>query len=183
MSPVAIAVIIIAVLVIIGVAVTLLRRRNRDRLRKDFGPEYEREVREAGGDRLKAESALLKREKRVEKFDIRSMPAEQRARFADEWQQVQAKFVDDPERAIALADALVGEVMKARGYPVEDFEQRAADLSVEHPGLVENYRAAHEIAVRHSRGQGGTEDLRNAMIGYRSLFEELLHADEPELTH
>ena len=96
MSPVAIAVIIIAVLVIIGVAVTLLRRRNRDRLRKDFGPEYEREVREAGGDRLKAESALLKREKRVEKFDIRSMPAEQRARFADEWQQVQAKFVDDP---------------------------------------------------------------------------------------
>ena len=73
--------------------------------------------------------------------------------------------------------------MKARGYPVEDFEQRAADLSVEHPGLVENYRAAHEIAVRHSRGQGGTEDLRNAMIGYRSLFEELLHADEPELTH
>lgn len=183
MSPVVIAIIVIAVLVVAGIAITLLRRRDRQRLRKDFGPEYEREVRESDGDRLKAESALLKREKRVEKFDIRPLGSDQRTRFAGEWQQVQAKFVDDPERSIALADALVGEVMKARGYPVDDFDQRAADLSVDHPGVVENYRAAHEIAVRHSHGQGGTEDLRNAMIGYRSLFEELLHADAPEMAH
>ena len=183
MSPVAIAVIIVAVLILVGIAVTVMRSRSRQRLQKDFGPEYERAVRDSDGDRLKAESALLKREKRVEKFDIRPLPAEQRARFADEWQQVQAKFVDDPERSIALADALVGEVMKARGYPVDDFDQRAADLSVEHPGVVESYRAAHEITVRHSHGKGGTEDLRNAMIGYRSLFEELLRADSPEMAH
>lgn len=183
MSPVAIAIIVIAVLVVIGVAVSVIRRRERDRLRKEFGPEYERQVQDSDGNRLKAESALIKREKRVEKFDIRPLAPEQRARFADEWQQVQAKFVDDPERSIALADALVGEVMKARGYPVDDFEQRAADLSVEHPGVVSNYRAAHEIALRHSKGQGDTEDLRNAMIGYRSLFEELLHADAPEMAH
>jgi len=96
---------------------------------------------------------------------------------------VQARFVDDPERSIALADALVAEVMKARGYPVQDFEQRAADISVEHPKVVENYRAAHEIAVRHSRGSAGTEDLRNALLGYRALFDELLGTQQPELAH
>ena len=183
MNPIMIAVIGIAVLVIAGVAIMVMRGRERERLQKHFGREYEHQVEAAGGDRSKAESALLKREKRVEKFDIRPLPSEQRARFADEWQQVQAQFVDDPERSIALADALVAEVMRARGYPVEDFEQRASDLSVEHPHLVQNYRAAHEIAVRHSRGQASTEDLRNALIGYRALFEQLLRANEPELTH
>jgi hypothetical protein len=183
MNPIVIAVIIIVALIIIGAAVTVMRRRERERLQKHFGPEYEHEVREAKGNRAEAESALLKREKRVEKFDIRPLPPEQRATFLDEWQQVQARFVDDPQRSIALADALVAEVMKARGYPVEDFDQRAADLSVEHPRLVENYRAAHTIAVRHSRGEAGTEDLRNALIGYRHLFEELLRADERELAH
>src|SRR5437868_2908951 len=159
MNPVIIAAIVVAVLVIAAVAIIVTRRQRSERLQQQFGPEYEHEVEQAKGDRGKAESALLKREKRV------------------------AKFVDDPERSIALADALVAEVMKTRGYPVEDFEQRASDLSVEHPKLVENYRTAHEIALRHAKGEAGTEDLRNALIGYRSLFEELLRAEEPELAH
>jgi len=183
MNPTLIAIIVVAVLVIAAAAMMISRSRQRERLRKDFGPEYEHQLHEAEGDRSKAEAALLKREKRVEKLDIRPLAPEHRARFADEWQQVQAKFVDDPQRSIALADALVAEVMKARGYPVEDFEQRAGDLSVDHPRLVQNYRAAHEIAVRHARGDGGTEDLRSAFIGYRELFEELLRSEQPELTH
>ena len=183
MNPILIAVIVIAVLVAAGIAVTVMRSRQRERLQKDFGPEYEHQLRAAHGDHSKAESALLKRQKRVEKFDIRPLAPEQRARFADEWQEVQARFVDDPQRSIALADALVAEVMKARGYPVEDFEQRAGDLSVEHPHLVQNYRSAHEIAVRHSRGDADTEDLRHAFIGYRALFEELLRAEQPEAVH
>lgn len=183
MNATAIAIIIIVALIIIGVAFMISRRRQGERLKQQFGPEYEHQLRESGGSKAKAEGALLAREKRVEKLHIRPLPTEQRRAFADDWQQVQARFVDDPKRAIALADALVAEVMKARGYPVDDFEQRAADISVEHPGVVQNYRAAHEIALKHSRGQGDTEDLRAAMLGYRSLFEELLHADEPELAH
>lgn len=183
MNPTLIAILVIAVLVVIGIAVMVARSRRRERLQKEFGPEYQRQVEAAGGDRAKADAELLKREKRVEKLDIRPLPPEQRDAFAAEWEKVQARFVDDPERAIAFADALVAEVMKARGYPVGDFEQRAADISVEHPGLVENYRSAHEIAVRHSHGQAGTEDLRTAFIKYRSLFEELLRADAPEMAH
>jgi hypothetical protein len=183
MNPLIIAAIVVGALVVAAVAISVARGRRRERLQKDFGPEYEHAVREAQGDHGKAESALLKREKRVEKLDIRPLAPEQRARFADDWQQVQAKFVDDPQRSIALADALVAEVMKARGYPVEDFEQRAGDLSVEHPQLVQNYRSAHEIAVRHTRGDAGTEDLRHAVIGYRALFEELLRAEQPEMAH
>lgn len=183
MSPTLIIILVVAALVIIGIAITFMRSRERQRLQKHFGPEYERQVDEAGGSRAKAEAELLKREKRVQKLDIRPLAPAQRDAFADEWREVQARFVDDPERSIALADALVGEVMRARGYPVEDFEQRAADISVDHPGLVENYRAAHEIALRHSRGQADTDDLRAAFIGYRSMFEELLRADAPELAH
>ena len=183
MNATAIAIIIIVALIIIGVAFMISRRRQGERLKQQFGPEYEHQLHESGGSKAKAEGALLAREKRVEKLHIRPLPTEQRRAFADDWQQVQARFVDDPKRAIALADALVAEVMKARGYPVDDFEQRAADISVDHPGVVQNYRAAHEIALKHSRGQGDTEDLRAAMLGYRSLFEELLHADEPELAH
>ncbi len=183
MDPTVLAVIVIAALAIVGVAIMVMRSRQRERLRKEFGPEYEHQVEAAGGSRAKADAELLKREKRVEKFNIRPLLPEQRARFLDDWQEVQARFVDDPQRSIALADALVGEVMKARGYPVEDFDQRAADLSVEHPRLVENYRTAHDIAVRHGRGEAGTEDLRKAFIGYRSLFEQLLQTEEAELAH
>jgi hypothetical protein len=183
MSPVTIAVIVAAVLIIVGVIFMVVRSRERERLQKHYGAEYEHQVEAAGGSKAKADAELLKREKRIEKLDIHPLPPAERDAFADEWQKVQARFVDDPERSIALADALVAEVMKARGYPVQDFEQRAADISVEHPKLVDNYRAAHEIAVRHSRGEGDTEDLRAAFLGYRSLFDELLGADQPELAH
>lgn len=181
MSPTSIVIIIIAALIVIGIALFLMRRREGERLKDHFGPEYDRQVKAAGGSEAKAQAELLKREKRVEKLDIRPLPPERRSAFAADWQQVQARFVDDPERSIALADALLAEVMKERGYPVEDFEQRATDISVEHPGLVENYRAAHEIAVRRSQGKADTEDLRSAFLGYRNLFEELLKSDSPEL--
>lgn len=183
MNPTLTAIVIVAVLVVIGVAVMIMRSRERQRLKEHFGPEYERQVEAAGGSRLKAESELADREKRIKKLDIRPLPPAERQAFQEDWRDVQARFVDDPQRAIALADGLIGEVMKARGYPVDDFEQRAADISVEHPGLVKNYRAAHEIAVRHGQGKADTEDLRAAMIGYRSLFEELLGTDTPELAH
>lgn len=183
MNPVMIAVIVIAALVLIGIAVMVMRSRERDRLKQRFGSEYERQVQEAGGSRLAAEAELASREKRIKKLDIRPLPPAERDAYFDQWQRVQAGFVDDPEKSIALADALVAEVMRARGYPVEDFEQRAADISVEHPGLVNNYRAARAITERHARGQASTEDLRAAFIGYRSLFEELLHAEAAELAH
>lgn len=183
MSPALIVILVVAVLVVIGIALMVARGRQRERLQDHYGAEYEHQVEAAGGSKAKADAELLKREKRVEKLDIKPLSAAERDAFADEWQKVQARFVDDPERSIALADALVAEVMKARGYPVQDFEQRAADISVEHPKLVENYRAAHEIGVRHSRGAAGTEDLRSAFLGYRSLFDELLGEQQPELAH
>jgi len=182
MSTTEIAIIVIAVLVVIGVAVMLMRKREGERLKQRFGPEYDRQVEEAGSE-TRAQAELLKREKRVEKLDIRPLPPEQREAFAADWQQVQARFVDDPERSLALADALLAEVMKARGYPVKDFEQRAADISVEHPELVANYRAAHQIAERRAEGRADTEDLRSALLGYRNLFEELLRSDAGAPAH
>jgi hypothetical protein len=183
MDPKIIGAIVVVALVAIVAAIMMSRTRQGERLRESFGPEYERQVQAAGGSRSKAEAELLKREKRVEKLHIRQLPPAQREAFLGEWQRVQAGFVDDPEKSIALADALVGEVMKARGYPVEDFEQRAADISVEHPTLVSNYRAAHDIAVRHREGKAGTEDLRAAFIGFRAMFEELLRAEAAEPVH
>ena len=182
MSTTEIVVIVIAVLVVLGVAVMLTRKREGERLTQRFGPEYDRQVEEAGSE-TRAQAELLKREKRVEKLDIRPLAPEQREAFAADWQQVQARFVDDPERSIALADALLAEVMKARGYPVKDFEQRAADISVEHPELVANYRAAHQIAERRAEGRADTEDLRSALLGYRNLFEELLRSDAGAAAH
>jgi hypothetical protein len=183
MDPKIIAAIIVVALVAVVAAIMISRKRQGERLQQAFGSEYDREVEAAGGSRAKAESELLKREKRVEKLDIRPLPPAQREGFLADWQHVQAGFVDDPEKSIALADAVVGDVMKARGYPVEDFDQRAADISVEHPQLVSNYRAAHEIAVRHRQGKASTEDLRAALIGYRSIFEELLDARTDEPVH
>jgi hypothetical protein len=117
---------------------------------------------------------LLEREKRVKEFPIRELKADERERFVTEWRIVQSRFVDDPQGAVAEADLLVDGLMQARGYPTTDFEQRAADISVTHPRVVDNYRAAHQIAVRHREGQASTEDLRNAIIYYRSLFDDLL---------
>lgn len=177
MDPKIIIVIVIAIFVVVGIALMIVRKRQGDRLKEHFGSEYERQVRETGGSRSKAEAELLRRGKRVEKLGIHPLSRSQREGFASDWTQVQAEFVDDPERSIAKADALVAEVMKARGYPVDDFEQRAQDISVEHPDVVENYRSARTIAERRARGEADTEDLRAAFIGYRSLFDQLLQTD------
>ena len=152
-----------------------MRKGRSERLRERFGPEYDRTVTQLE-DRSRAEAELKAREKRVDRLDIRSLTEAERGRFAESWRSVQAQFVDDPARAIAEADRLVGEVMRGRGYPVGEFEERAADISVGHPHVVENYRAAHGIAVRSGRREASTEDLRQAMVHYRALFEELLEA-------
>lgn len=175
------ALIVVAVVIVVAlIAAGLMwsRRRRTEHLRDRFGPEYDRAV-DAKGGRSKAEAELAEREKRVEKLDIRSLDPSERRDFIQRWTEVQARFVDDPPRAVAFADALLGEVMKARGYPVSDFEQRAGDISVDHPRIVEHYRTAHHIAVRHERGEASTEDLRQAMIHYRSLFDDLVGAEAP----
>ena len=166
--------VVVAVLVIgAAVAWTLTNRKRSERLSQRFGPEYERATAEVG-DRRKAESELEAREKRVSQLEIRPLSAADQGRFSDDWRSVQARFVDDPPGAITEADRLVAQVMEARGYPVGNFEQRAADVSVDHPHVVENYRAARAIADRHRFGEASTEDLRQAMVHYRALFEDLL---------
>lgn len=167
---------IVAALIIGAVLIT--QRRRSEHLRSRFGPEYERAVEESGG-RSKAEAELAEREKRVEKLTIRPLDPAARQEFIGRWSDVQARFVDDPPRALAFADALLAEVMKARGYPVSDFDQRAGDISVDHPHVVENYRTAHEIALRQEQGKASTEDLRQAMIHYRQLFDELVSEEAP----
>jgi hypothetical protein len=173
-----IAIIVACVLVLGGVLVFILQRRHTARLRARFGnTEYENALAQ-GGDRRRAEARLDERAKRVESFHLRELSAPDRARFVAAWEQVQTRFVDAPAGAVAEADQLLGDVMAARGYPVGDFEQRAADISVDHPVVIQNYRAAHAIAVSHASGQASTEDLRRAMIHYRILFEDLVH--EPD---
>ena len=171
---------IAAIVVLAGFAIWLFTRKQRtDRLRTQFGgAEYTRAVKE-GGSRRKAEAALDGRAERVENLHIRPLAPGDRARFVEAWARVQARFVDGPGSAVTDADQLLGDVMSTRGYPVSDFEQRAADISVDHPLVLENYRAAHQCAVRQTKGQANTEDLRQAMIHYRTLFEELVR--EPEL--
>jgi hypothetical protein len=182
-----IAIAIIVAALLIGGAILWSRRRRTEHLRDRFGPEYERTV-ESKGDRAKAEADLAEREKRVSKLDIRPLSPAERREFIARWTEVQARFVDDPPRAVAFADALLGEVMKARGYPVSDFEQRVGDISVDHPVVVEHYRKAHDIAEREARGDAGTEELRQAMIHYRALFDNLVGAEaaaprEEEVAH
>jgi hypothetical protein len=169
-------VIAILIAVLVGAAVVcyfVLRRKRTEQLRRRFGPEYERTVRESGSV-VAAESRLQAREKRVERLHIRPLSADDAARFGAAWKSVQATFVDDPGSAVTEADRLVGELMRARGYPVGDFDQRVEDISVDHPKVVMNYRAARDIALDHARGRASTEDLRQAMVHYRALFTELL---------
>jgi hypothetical protein len=165
--------IVIAVVAAVAVVWFVLRQKRSERLRRHFGPEYERAAREMG-DVRRAEAALEARAKRVERLHIRPLTPEDRTRFSASWQDVQRRFVDDPEGAATEADRLVGEVMAARGYPIGDFEQRADDVSVDHPHVVWHYRAGREIAQRHARGEATTEDLRQAMVHYRALFDDLL---------
>jgi hypothetical protein len=169
---VAVAILVIAVLAWLYAR---KRRSTTANLRKKFGPEYDRAVLVHGAGR-KAESKLEDREKRVEKLNLRDLDPLEHERFSKQWASVQSRFVDSPKGAVAEADDLVSSLMKARGYPVSDFEQRAADISVDHPRVVENYRSAHEIALRVGKDAATTEDLRTAMIHYRSLFEELVQA-------
>jgi hypothetical protein len=172
-------IIAIAVMVAVGIAIWLFTRKRRtERLRTQFGgAEYARTLKE-GGSRRQAEAVLDKRADRVEALHIRPLASGDRARFVDSWARIQARFVDGPGGAVTDADQLLGDVMSTRGYPVSDFEQRAADISVDHPRVLEHYRIAHQSALRQTRGQANTEDLRQAMIHYRTLFEELVR--EPE---
>jgi hypothetical protein len=150
------------------------QRRRSEQLRAGFGPEYDRTVNQYSGDQSRAEAELMARQARVEQLDIRSLAPADRDRFAEAWRATQARFVDDPVGAIAQADRLIADIMWARGYPVGEFEQRASDISVNHPNVVTNYRAAHTISLASANGQASTEDLRRAMIHYRALFMELL---------
>jgi hypothetical protein len=169
-------IVLIAVVIVIAVAALLIMRKRRsDQLKQRFGPEYDRAVLQHG-DARHAETVLADRAKRVEKFSIRALPPGDRERYAEEWANVQKRFVDDPAVAVTLADKLVTKVMTARGYPMSDFEQRTADISVNYPGVVQNYRSARTIVVRHNKGQSTTEDLRQAMVHFRSLFDELLES-------
>ncbi len=171
---------VIAAVVVVAIVSFLLARKHRSQqLRERFGPEYDRVVKKEGEVR-RAEGVLEIRTKRREKFAIRPLSEETRVDFAERWRIVQSHFVDDPKASVSEADQLVNELMETRGYPMADFDQRAADISVDHPVVVENYRAAHDIALRHGRGQAGTEDLRKAMVHYRSLFEELLGDAYPQ---
>jgi LPXTG-motif cell wall-anchored protein len=163
-------------IVIIAVVAWLYVRRRRNttsELRKKFGPEYDRAVLVHGSGR-KAEAKLEDREKRVEKLGIRDLDPMEQERFLKRWDALQSRFIDSPKGAVTEADDLLSSLMKARGYPVSDFDQRAADISVDHPRVMENYRSAHEIALRIGKDGASTEDLRTAMIHYRSLFEELV---------
>ena len=178
MNTAAIVGILVALVVVGGVVWYLTERKRRtESLQSRYGPEYSRTVKEIGSQR-RAEEELVKRQERVEALEIRPLLADQRELFAERWRKVQATFVDDPAGAVTSADALVEEVMKTRGYPVADFEQRAADLSVHHSRFVDNYRSAREIAERHRRNAASTEDLRTAIVYYRELFEDLLEDRE-----
>lgn len=171
----------IVALIVGGLLVMGFNRFQRTRrLRERFGPEYERLVNEAG-DKRKAESELEARLAHVEALNIRPLSAEEVNRFSLEWQATQAEFVDEPLASLQKADRLIREVMKARGYPVEDFEQRAADISVDYPELVTDYRGLHLIAVKEADDEVSTEEMRQAMVHGRALFEELVRKETPEI--
>jgi hypothetical protein len=173
---------VVAVILLLAAAIAIwafARKRRTQRLKAQYGSaEYSRTVK-AGGNRRQAESALDKRTDRVERLNIRPLAPADRARFVESWARVQARFVDGPGGAVTEADQLLGDVMSTRGYPMSDFEQRVADISVDHPLVLDNYRAAHQGAMRQTRGEASTEDLRKAMIHFRTLFEELIREPEP----
>jgi hypothetical protein len=178
-DPMMLAAIALGVVVLLAIVVALLRHRSQQRslaLRAHFGPEYDRALAEQGG-RARAERVLAERQKRFDKLHIRRLSAEESERFGGAWVEVQQRFVDDPAAAVHQADALVKDVMSERGYPMSNFEQRVADLSVEHAQVIDHYRAARAIAQASVRGEAGTEDLRQAMVHYRALFNDLLESE------
>ncbi|MBV9805445.1 MAG: hypothetical protein JO130_19770 [Solirubrobacterales bacterium] len=172
--------VIVVLLAVIGLL--LVRQRRSQQLKQDFGPEYRRTVAEHGDQRA-AEKELTDRRRRVEKFEIRPLDPASRERYSERWSATQRHFVDEPAAAVGDAHALVQEVMRDRGYPVEeDFEQRAADISVEHPNVVENYRAAHQISSHARNGGASTEQLRQSMVHFRALFDDLLSRGDEHQT-
>jgi hypothetical protein len=175
MSPTYTIIAVVLILVIMGaiMAPIFARRKRSERLHDHFGPEYDHTVQKLG-DEKKALAELDERRKHVRDLNIRQLSEGERERYLADWAAIQSKFVDEPGQAVTDADGLIMEVMKLRGYPVADFDQRAADISVSYPALVSNYRAAREIAVKNEQDEATTEELRQAMIHYRSLFEELL---------
>ncbi|OBC10887.1 hypothetical protein A5784_35865 [Mycobacterium sp. 852013-50091_SCH5140682] len=182
---IAVVVVIIVVLALIAGA-SIMRKKRSDRLKDQFGPEYERAVDSAGGQRA-AEKELLARERKHKKLDITELTPQSRARYEQAWQETQAGFVDNPSQSVSEADRLVTEVLRERGYPIDDFEERAADISVDHPKVVEHYRAGHVLHLAQQHGEIGTEAQREALVHYRTLFEELLRPDhethEADATH
>src|SRR6266498_741134 len=170
---------VVAAIVLLAVLWSATRARRTRSLQDRFGREYDRTI-EHAGDKREAERELREREKRHEQLDLRPLAPEQRDRYIEQWEVTQGRFVDDPSGAVAEADRLVQRVMKDRGYPVDDFEQRVADISVEHPDLVEKYRTANGIARASERGEASTEDLRHSVRHYRALFVELLEVGEGE---
>jgi FtsZ-interacting cell division protein ZipA len=182
MDPKIVTAIVVAVVVILVIVAAIFyeRRRRSERLRQTFGSEYDRVARQLG-DPERAEAVLAEREKRVSHLKLRTLPTAEQERYLQQWAFVQKQFVDDPRGAVNEADRLVIDVMNARGYPMREFDQRADDISVHYPNTVGNYRAAHDIVLRHGKGQSSTEDLRQAMVHFRSLFDELLGASS--VTH
>ena len=170
------AAVVIVVAMAVIVARSVNRRKRSERLKNHFGPEYERAVGEAGDQRA-GEKELVARERKRQKLDIVALAPEAHAKYAEHWRTVQTAFVDNPSRAVGDADRLVTQVMRERGYPVDDFDQRAADISVDHPNVVEHYRAAHTLHMAQEQGDIGTEAQREAFVHYRALFEKLLATD------
>jgi hypothetical protein len=168
-----IAAVVILVALAVIVALSINRRKRTERLKKHFGPEYERAVDEAG-EQGAAEKDLVARQRKRQKLDIVALAPESRARYAESWRAVQIAFVDNPSISVGDADRLVTQVMRERGYPIDDFDQRVADISVDHPDVVEHYRAAHVIHLAQEQGDIGTEAQREAFVHYRALFEKLL---------
>jgi hypothetical protein len=171
----------VVVIALLALAAWLFSQKKKQsvRLQRRFGPEYGRTVGELGG-RTKAESELKAREKRVEHLTITPLAPAEATRFSQAWSALQGRFVDNPKGVVVQADQLVRELMLQRGYPMSDFERRAADISVDHPAVVENYRAAQAIAARDERGEANTEELRQAVVHYRVLFDEMLEVREAE---
>ncbi len=173
MTSTQVVMILIVVVALVALGIVLFARHRSRKLRARFGPEYNRAVQEIGS-KYKAEAELERLEKRVRRYPLRSLSPSDRDRFQESWREIQATFVDDPHLAFSDADQLLGQVMSACGYPMSDFEHRAAEVSVDHAIVVQHYRAGHEIAVRHSQAKATTEDLRQGMIHYRTLFNELM---------
>ncbi|HEX7426405.1 MAG TPA: hypothetical protein VF328_05385 [Mycobacterium sp.] len=170
------AIVVILAVTVVAVRLALTRRRS-ERLREKFGPEYERTLSDAGDQRA-AEADLAAREQKRKKLDIVPLSLESGEKYAERWRTVQIAFVDNPSSAVGDADRLVIEVMRERGYPVEDFDQRAADISVDHPDVVENYRAAHRIHLAQREREISTEEQRQALVHYRALFDKLLETEQ-----